>query len=477
MVTKEYRLESDSVGEKQVPAEALYGVQTLRGYENFRITNQSLHPAMVRGLAYVKKACALANFQAGIMEEKVKDAIVKSCDEILEGKHHEAFLTDPVQGGAGTTANMNANEVIANLAEREFGEKPGSYKHVHPNDHVNMGQSTNDVYPSAGKLGALELSDDLLKELDLLIESLEKKSKEFQHVIKMGRTQLQDAVPIRLGQEFGAYAHALQRDVKRIRLGLEGISILNMGASAIGTGINVDTDYLKYIIPTLSEITGRSLQQSEDLVDGTQNLDALAFLSSTLRTLGISLSKISNDLRLMSSGPRTGLGEIHLPPKQNGSSIMPGKINPVIPEVVSQVCYLVAGNDVTVAMCAEAGQLELNAFEPVLFKSLYESIEALTGAMNTLRINCVDGILANEERAKALLDSSLGTLTALVPHIGYKPSAKVAKEALEEGTPVREIVLRDQLLTAEEYDEITKAEELTAPGIAAKHLLDEKKHK
>ncbi|MFR1324066.1 MAG: aspartate ammonia-lyase [Ezakiella massiliensis] len=473
---EKFRLESDSVGEKQVPADALYGVQTLRGYENFRITHSSLHPAMIKALGQVKKACAISNFEAGVMEEKVKDAIVKASDQVIEGKFDDEFICDPVQGGAGTTANMNANEVIANLAEREFGNEPGKYEFVHPNDHVNMGQSTNDVYPTAGKLGAIALADKMINELGLLIESFDHKAKEFDHIVKMGRTQLQDAVPIRLGQEFAAYRDALKRDVVRISDAIEAIKTVNMGASAIGTGINVDTDYLERIVPNLSKITGYELYQAEDLVDGTQNLDVLSALSSALKTLGLSLSKISNDLRLMSSGPRTGIGEINLPPKQNGSSIMPGKVNPVIPEVVSQAAYLVAGNDTTVSMCVEAGQFELNAFEPVLFKSLYESIEALTGAMNTLRVNCVDGITANEDRIEELLGRSVGMITALVPHIGYKPSAAIAKESLKTGVPVREIILRDKIMTNENLDEILDAMELTKPGIAGKHLLDEKKN-
>lgn len=471
MENKDFRLESDSVGERQLPKDSLYGVQTLRGYENFRITNQTLHPSMVLALAQIKKACAISNYNAGVMKENVKDAIVYACDEIISGKYHEAFITDPVQGGAGTTANMNANEVIANIASIKLGENCGEYKTVHPNDHVNMGQSTNDVYPTAGKLGAIHLLKPMLEELKLLIKSFENKSKEFDSVLKMGRTQLQDAVPIRLGQEFNAYKNALSRDIKRIEYAEDGIKHVNMGASAIGTGINVDTNYLKNIVSDLNKVTGYDLVQCEDLIDGTQNLDALVFLHSALKTLSVSLSKISNDLRLMSSGPRTGIGEINLPAKQNGSSIMPGKVNPVIPEVVSQVAFLVMGNDLTVTKCAEAGQLELNAFEPVLFKSLYESIEALTGAMNTLRINCVDGIEANVERCKMLLDSSVGMITALVPHIGYKNSASIAKEALKTGVSVKELLLRDNILSEDQINEILEPMELTMPGIAAKHLL------
>lgn len=470
-----YRIESDSVGEKQVPADALYGVQTLRAYENFKITGDKMHPAMVKALAQVKKACAISNFEAGVMDEKVKDAIVKACDEVLTGNYNDSFITDPIQGGAGTSANMNANEVIANLAERVFGNEPGKYEFVHPNDHVNMGQSTNDVYPTAGKLGALYLLQPMKDELNQLIEALGKKADEFDDIVKMGRTQLQDAVPIRLGQEFAAYKNALLRDVDRIKAGEKAISFSNMGASAIGTGINVDTVYLQKIVPNLSKLTGFDLIQNDDLVDGTQNLDSLAYFSGILKTLALTLSKISNDLRLMSSGPRTGIGEINLPARQNGSSIMPGKVNPVIPEVVTQAAFLVAGNDTTVSMCVEAGQFELNAFEPVLYKCLYESIEALTGAMNTLRVNCIDGITANKERIDELLHRSVGMVTALVPHIGYKPAASIAKEALKTGESVKSIVLREKLLTEDEITEIFDPMELTKPGIAAKHLLEENK--
>lgn len=470
-----YRIESDSVGEKQVPKDALYGVQTLRAYENFKITGNSMHPEMIKSLAEVKKACAISNFEAGVMEEKVKDAIVKACDEVLTGEYNSYFITDPIQGGAGTSANMNANEVIANLAEREFKNEPGKYEFVHPNDHVNMGQSTNDVYPTAGKLAILHLLEPMKAELDKLIQSLKNKAIEFDGIVKMGRTQLQDAVPIRLGQEFLAYAHALMRDVDRIENAKQSISYMNMGASAIGTGINVDTVYLEKIVPNLSKITGFELIQTEDLIDGTQNLDSLSYFSGVLKTLALTLSKISNDLRLMSSGPRTGIGEINLPPRQNGSSIMPGKVNPVIPEVVSQVAFLVVGNDTTVSMCVEAGQFELNAFEPVLYKSIYESIEALTGAMNTLRVNCIDGITVNKERIEELLNRSVGMVTALVPHIGYKLSASIAKEALKTGNSVKSIILRDKILTEDEIKEIFDPMELTKPGIAAKHLLKEKK--
>lgn len=470
----DYRMEHDSIGEKKVPIDAYYGVQSLRGNENFPITGQNLHPAMICALATIKKACAIANARAGILDDDIKDAIVRAADEILDGKFHDAFLTDPIQGGAGTTANMNANEVIANRANEILGGMLGAYDRVHPNDHVNMGQSTNDVYPTAGKLGALMLLPELEEALERLRNAFLKKSEEFDHIIKMGRTQLEDAVPIRLGQEFGAYASALARDEKRIARAKEAIEIINMGASAIGTGINVDLNYFEHIAGDLAELTGIPFKQAEDLVDGTQHIDCLAEVSGALRTLAVNLSKISNDLRLMSSGPRTMIGDINLPARQNGSSIMPGKVNPVIPEVVSQVAFRVMGNDLTISLCAEGGQMELNAFEPVAFYSLYESITMLTHAMTTLRTNCVEGITANEEKLKDDIEHSVGIVTALVPHIGYEHSASIAKEALATGKSVRSLILEEKLLTEEALNEILDPWAMTKPGIAAKHLLEEK---
>lgn len=467
----EFRVEHDSVGEKQVPIDAYYGVQSLRGNENFPISHEPMHPEMIRGLAYVKKACAMANREAEIMDESVAQAIIDACDEILKGRHLDAFISDPIQGGAGTTANMNANEVIANIANEKLGGALGTYDHVHPNDHVNMGQSTNDVYPTAGKLGALFLLPRLLEETRQLVESLKKKAVEFDDIIKMGRTQLQDAVPIRLGQEFHAFASVLERDLKRMEQASRSIKNINMGASAIGTGINVDTNYFDHIVPILSSLVDLDLEQSKDLVDGTHNLDALVEVSSALKGCAINLSKISNDLRLMSSGPRTMIGDINLPPRQNGSSIMPGKVNPVIPEVVNQVAFRVIGNDLTVTMAAEGGQLQLNAFEPVLFYSLYQSIEFLANAMNTLRLNCIDGITANRDKLKHDLDSSIGIITALVPHIGYEHSARIAKEALKTGIPIRELIEKENLLSTQALDEILDPVAMTEPGIAGKHLL------
>ncbi|MDO5717405.1 MAG: aspartate ammonia-lyase [Tissierellia bacterium] len=467
----DFRMESDSIGEKGVPSTAYYGVQSLRGNENFHISGELLHKKMIQALAIIKKACAISNYKAKVLSKDIMEAISEACDEVAEGEFDHEFIVDPIQGGAGTTANMNANEVIANRANEIMGGTLGKYEYIHPNDHVNMGQSTNDVYPTAGKLGALFLLPRLLKELNLLHEAFLEKSEEFSDTLKMGRTQLQDAVPIRLGQEFHAYASVIKRDIDRIENAANALKRINMGASAVGTGINVDTYYFNIIAHVISELSGIELHQAEDLVDGTHNLDGLVEVSSSLKTVAINLSKICNDLRLMSSGPLTMVGDINLPPRQNGSSIMPGKVNPVIPEVVSQVAFRVIGNDLTITMAAEGGQLELNAFEPIIFYSLYQSIEFLEHAVNTLRINCVKGITANTEKLLDDVHKSTGVITALVPHIGYSHAARIAKKSLETGIPVRKIIEEENLLTKEQLDEILDPFDMTSPGIAAKHLL------
>lgn len=468
---QKYRVENDSVGSKNVPVGAYYGVQSLRAAENFNITGKRMHSELIISLAQVKKGTAIANNEAGLMSKDIRRAIVQACDEIIAGKLHDQFIIDPIQGGAGTSGNMNANEVIANRANEILGGKLGAYDKVHPNDHVNMGQSTNDVFPTAGKMTALKLIPKTLDELRKLYDSLIAKSVEFDDVIKMGRTQMQDAVPIRLGQEFHAYSSVIKRNITRIEKASEGLRTVNMGASAIGTGINVDTEYFKNIVPAINKVINLDLRQAEDLVDGTQNLDVFVDVSSALKTCAVSLSKMSNDLRLMSSGPRTGFGEINLPAKQNGSSIMPGKINPVIPEVMSQVSFNIIGNDVTITMAAEAGQLELNAFEPVIFYNLYESIETLANGVNTLRENCIVGITANRKRCKYLVDNSVGIITAIVPHVGYKAAAKIADRAIATGEPVRDLVLKENILTKAELNEILDTIAMTEPGIAAKHLM------
>lgn len=466
-----FRIEKDIIGDKEVPINAYYGVQTLRGKENFTISYQTLHKAMINGLAIVKKACAITNYNAGLLESDKKDAIVQACEEILEGNFYDQFISDPIQGGAGTTANMNANEVIANRATEILGGKLGSYEFVHPNDHVNMGQSTNDVYPTAGKLGALMLLANLIEQIEKLKKSMENKAEEFKSVLKMGRTQLQDAVPITLGQEFKSYASVLNRDINRIKNASNNIKYINMGASAIGTGINVDTDYFKNIVPEIAKLSNLDLKQSLDLIDGTSNQDSIAELSSAIKVLAINISKISNDLRLMSSGPKTLIGDINLPPRQNGSSIMPGKVNPVIPEVVNQIAFRVIGNDMTISMAAEGGQLQLNAFEPVMFYSLYQSIEMMSRGLKTLRINCIDGITANTLKLKDDVDKSIGIVTALVPHIGYTKATEIAKESLRTGKSIRSLVEEKNLLPKSSIDEILDTNAMTKPGIAAEYLI------
>ena len=453
-----YRVEKDSIGTKQVPIDAYYGVQSLRGSENFNITGLRLRPEFINSMAEIKKACAICNYQVGELEEKIKDAICQACDEILEGKFHDQFICDPIQGGAGTTANMNANEVIANRAIEILGGQKGDYSIVHPNDHVNRAQSTNDVIPSAAKMTTAKLLGKAIREVERLNEALKQKAVEFHGVIKMGRTQMQDAVPIRLGAEFAAYSKAITRDLTRLNIALEEMYAINMGGTAVGTALNANPDYVNALAPKLAQITGLPLVKAEDLVDGTQNLDSFAYVSAALKTCAISCSKISNDLRLMSSGPRCGFEEINLPPMQNGSSIMPGKVNPVIPEVMSQASFCIIGNDMCITMAAEAGQLELNYAEPVLYHKLFESIVALTGAVNTFVDNCVVGITANEERCRELVDGSVGVITAICPTLGYAESADIAKTAIKTGESVREVLMSKNVMTEEEVDKLLDPE-------------------
>lgn len=462
----EYRTEHDSIGEKQIPKDAYYGVQTLRAAENFFITGLKMHPEFINSFAQIKKAAAITNFEVGRLDKKRADAIVQACDEIVEGKFHDQFIVDPIQGGAGTSLNMNANEVIANRAIEIMGGEKGDYSVVNPNDHVNYGQSTNDVFPSCGRLTTLKLLYKAQAELERLYKALVKKSEEFDHVIKMGRTQLQDAIPIRLGQEFRAYATAIRRDINRFDRAKEEMRSLNLGGTAIGTGLNADVQYLQRVVRTIALISGLELVQAYDLIDATQNLDGYVACSGITKSCAVNLSKMCNDLRLMSSGPRTGLGEINLPARQNGSSIMPGKVNPVIPEVVNQVAFHVIGNDMTVAMAAEAGQLELNAFEPIIFYKLFQSIETISCAVHTLVDNCISGITANEEHCKELVENSVGIITAICPYVGYEKAAIVAKEAIRTGCSVRELVIRDNLLTQEQLDIILDPVSMTEPGIS-----------
>ncbi|QAT42968.1 aspartate ammonia-lyase [Aminipila luticellarii] len=437
----DYRFETDSVGEKKVPAEAYYGVQTLRAKENFNITGKKTPEVQIRTLAEIKKACAMANEKAGTLDKTIAEAIIKACDEILNGKFHDQFILDQIQGGAGTSTNMNANEVIANIALEILGKQKGEYQYCHPNDHVNESQSTNDVYPTSIKMSLYRTGLLLAEKLDELYRGLIDKSEEFYDVVKIGRTQLMDAVPITLGQEFHAYASAVERDKIRIQEAIKEMLTINMGATAIGTGINTTEYYAEHIVPTLSEVSGLPLKRCEDMVDGTQNIEGFSVVSSSLKTCAIGLSKMANDIRLMNSGPRAGLGEITIPAKQNGSSIMPGKINPVIPEVLNQCAFGVMGNDFTVTMACEAGQLELNAFEPVVFNRIFDSMTLLINGVDTFIHNCLEGIAANKERCEDLLNHSTGYVTALSPLIGYKKAAKIAKDFLKDGTPIMESAL------------------------------------
>lgn len=467
----ECRTEKDSIGSKDIPEGVYYGVQSLRAAENFRITGLSMHPEVINSLAQIKKAAAITNCEIGLLDKHIAEAIVKACDEIMEGRLHDEFIVDPIQGGAGTSINMNANEVIANRAIELLGGQKGDYSIVHPNDHVNCGQSTNDVIPTAGKMTSLKLLKNAKKELERLHKALCDKGEEFDTIIKMGRTQMQDAVPIRLGQEFKAYSVAIQRDINRMEKAQEEMRTLNMGGTAIGTGINADEAYLRRIVPNLARISDMDLVQAYDLIDATQNLDPFVAVSGAVKACAVTLSKIANDFRLMSSGPRCGFGEINLPAKQNGSSIMPGKVNPVIPEVVNQVAFNIIGNDVTITMAAEAGQLELNAFEPIVFYCLFQSIDTLAYAVETFVDNCVSGITANRERCKELVDNSVGIVTALCPHVGYAKAASLAKTAVKTGESVRKLILEEGLLNGEELNEILDVKNMTEPGISGKELL------
>jgi len=449
-----FREEKDSIGVMQVPCDAYYGVQTLRAQENFRISGKSVHPEFIKSMAEIKIAAAITNAEAEVLDEKIKEAIVKAGNEILSGKFADSFIVDAIQGGAGTSLNMNVNEVIANRAIEILGGKKGDYSIVHPNDHVNCGQSTNDAYPSAGKIAAVRLILKAIDELMRLESAFLKKAEEFKDVVKMGRTEMQDAVPISLGQTFAAYAKAIGRDIRRFRRGVETLSKLNMGGTAVGTGINADDFYISKIVTNIADITGLDLKQADDLVDATQNLDDFVFVSGIIKACACTLSKISNDLRLMSSGPRTGFAEINLPARQNGSSIMPGKINPVIPEVMNQISFNIIGNDTTITMAAEAGQLELNAFEPIVFYCMFESLDTLRNGVCAFTDYCISGITANETQCRSSVENSIGIVTALCPYIGYTKASSIAKKALKENRKVYEVILSEGVMTEEELNTI-----------------------
>ena len=449
------RTERDSIGSINLPDGAYYGVQSMRAKENFPMTGRLMHPYMIESLVVIKKAAAIANQRAGQLKPEIASAIIRACDEILSGKLRDQFVVDPIQGGAGTSANMNANEVVANRATEILGGKKGDGT-VHPNDHVNMAQSTNDVFPSAGKLAALRMTEALLAALDRLIAAFDKKAEENARVLKLGRTQLQDAVPMYLGQEFKAHADALRRCSNRILRSRNELFELNLGATAIGTSINASEGYLNCVVDILADLTGQPVKAADDLIDATQNPDSFAAISSAVKNCALVMSKIANDMRLLSSGPCGGIEELQLPARQHGSSIMPGKINPVIPEVVTQAAFLVAGNDVTISMAVEAGQLELNAFEPVMFYCLFESLEVLTHAADTFRERCIEGILADEAHCREMLMESTVIATALCPEIGYERATAIVKKALKEHRTVVDVATEDLAMPKEQLERIVQ---------------------
>ncbi|MBR1488186.1 MAG: aspartate ammonia-lyase [Bacteroidales bacterium] len=455
MPEQKYRVESDLLGELQVPAEAYYGVQTQRALNNYKISNTRMcdYPEYVIAIAYVKMAAATANAELGVLDPKIAEAICAACREIVAGKLHDQFPVDMMQGGAGTSVNMNANEVIANRALEIMGHQKGEYQYCSPNDHVNCAQSTNDAYPTAFRYTFVRMNKKLVSNLGALIAAFRAKGVEFKDYIKMGRTQLQDAVPMTAGQEFNAFATNLEEEIANLERNAVLLREINMGGTAIGTGLNAVPGFAELCTRRMSELCGDTLTKAEDLVEATPDTGAYVSYSAALKRLAIKLSKICNDLRLMASGPRCGLHEINLPPMAPGSSIMPGKVNPVIPEVTNQVCFKVIGNDTTVAFAAEAGQLQLNVMEPVICESILESVTWLCNAIETLRTKCVEGITVNADHCYEMVKHSIGIVTALNPYIGYKASTKVAKKALETGRSVYDIVLEEGLMTQEKLDE------------------------
>ena len=464
-LSKKTRTESDLIGSREVPESALYGVQTLRGIENFRISKFHLneYPLFIQALAITKMGAAVANRELDLLTEEQADAILKACKEILEGKHHDQFPVDMIQGGAGTTTNMNANEVIANRALELMGHQRGEYQYCSPNDHVNRSQSTNDAYPTAIHIGLYYTHLKLVKHFEVLIESFRKKATEFAHVIKMGRTQLEDAVPMTLGQTFNGFASILRHEVKNLDFAAQDFLTVNMGATAIGTGINSEPEYSSKCIKNLRIISGEEFVLASNLIEATPDAGSSVMYSSALKRLAVKLSKICNDLRLLSSGPRCGLNEINLPPMQPGSSIMPGKVNPVIPEVVNQICFRIIGNDLTVTFAAEAGQLHLNVMEPVMVHAIFSSIKMLQKGMDRLRIFCIEGITANAQHCRDLVLNSIGIVTALNPTLGYENSSRIAKRALKENRSVYDLVLEEGLLTKDELDQLLKPESMIKP--------------
>lgn len=465
METKKMRIESDLIGSKEVPEEALYGVQTLRGIENFRISQFRVchYPLFVKAFGITKKGAAIANHQLGLLSDELAKAIIKACDEIIEGKHLDQFPTDMIQGGAGTTTNMNANEVIANRALEIMGHKRGEYQYCSPNDHVNCSQSTNDAYPTFIHIGLFLTHQKLQKHYEALIAAFQKKAEEFKDIIKMGRTQLQDAVPMTLGQTFSGFASILKHEVTNLDFAANELLTVNMGSTAIGTGICAEPGYAEKCVAALAEITKLPIKLSDDLVGATSDTSSMVGYSAAMKRIAVKLNKICDDLRLLSSGPRCGFNEINLPAMQPGSSIMPGKVNPVIAEVANQVAYKVIGNDVCVTMAGQASQMELNAMEPVMAQCCFESADLLMNGFDTLRIRCIEGITANREVCEGYVKNSIGIITALNPIIGYKNSTKIAKEATKTGRGVYELILEHNILSKEDLDTVLKPENMIKP--------------
>jgi aspartate ammonia-lyase len=465
------RIEKDSIGSKVVPDSVLYGIQTLRAMENFPITGVPIHPQLVIALAHVKKAAAQANAELKRLPHEIAQAIVQAAEEVCNGQWADQFIVDSIQGGAGTSINMNMNEVLANRALDIMGYAKGDYFHCSPNNHVNMSQSTNDAIPTALRIAAYSLAEKLLETMREVQQEFAHKQLQFNDVIKMGRTHLQDAVPIRMGQEFGAYAKVLDRDIERIKRATDGLLSVNIGATAVGTGLNATLEYIHLVVKLLANDLRIPIRSAEDLVDATQNTDAYTELSASLKVCAVNLSKICNDIRLMASGPMVGLNELLLPPRQPGSSIMPGKVNPVMAEVVNQVAFQVMGNDHTICMASEAGQFELNVMGPVIAFNLLQSLQVMQRALDVFNRFALEGMEANRIRCQAYVDQSFGIVTALNPHLGYDVAAQLVKEAMATGMSIKELILERSLLTQAEMDEILDPVQMTTPGIAGERLL------
>lgn len=463
LTDKLMRVEQDFLGTKMLPANAYYGIQTVRAFENFPITGEKVHPQLIRALAMVKKAAAIANKEGNRLSSNLADNIIQAAEEVMNGQWNDQFIIDPIQGGAGTSINMNMNEVIANRAIELLGGKKGDYKLVSPNSHVNMSQSTNDSFPTAIHLSTLFLLNELLDTMKNMQDAFQQKAREFDGIIKMGRTHLQDAVPIRLGQEFSSYSYVLARDIKRIAQTKTNLYEINIGATAVGTGLNADTLYAKRAIELLASLSSYPIKSAANLIDATQNTDVYTEVSSAIKICMVNMSKIANDLRLMASGPTAGFGEIRLPSRQPGSSIMPGKVNPVMCEVVNQVAFQVIGNDHTICLASEAGQLELNVMEPVLVFNLLKSITMMKQTFQVFQAYCLDGMEANIDKCQEYVEQSFGTITALNPYIGYEKASYIVKKAIETGTSIRDICMQYDVLNKEQLDHILDPYEMTTP--------------